>query len=48
MPRPCAINCDEIHTIAISLVDNQIAALGADKMQAVADAVRFALDVECG
>jgi mRNA-degrading endonuclease toxin of MazEF toxin-antitoxin module len=41
------INCDELHTVAISLIDNQIATLGADKMHAVAGAVRFALDVEC-
>ena len=47
MPRPCVVNCDDVHTIALSLVDNQITALSAAKMQAVATAVRFALDVEC-
>ena len=47
MPRPCVVNCDEVHTVALSLIDNRITGLGATKMQAVADALRFALDVEC-
>jgi len=47
MPRPCVVNCDEVHTIALPLIDNRIMALSAEKMEAVASAVRFALDVEC-
>jgi mRNA interferase MazF len=47
LPRPCVVNCDELHTIAITLIDNQIGALSEAKMQAVAEAVRFALDIEC-
>jgi len=47
MPHLCVVNCDEVHTVAISLLDNQVTALSAPKMQEVANAVRFALDVEC-
>jgi mRNA interferase MazF len=47
MPRACAVNCDEVHTVALSLIANRITAVSAAKMQAVADAIRFALDVEC-
>lgn len=47
MGRQCVVNADEIHTLPISMVDNYQAKLSPEKMQAVADAVRFALDVEC-
>ena len=47
MPQPCVVNCDDVHTVEMSLIDNQITALSAPKMQAVAVAVRFALGVEC-
>ena len=47
MPRSCVVNCDEVHTVSLSRFGNRITALGADKMHAVADAVRFALDVRC-
>jgi mRNA interferase MazF len=47
MPRPCVVNCDEVHTVPIDRVDNRITTLSPEKMDAVADAVRFALDMEC-
>lgn len=47
MPRSCVVNCDDVHTVAISLLDNQVTALSPSKMLALADALRFALDVEC-
>ena len=47
MRRACAVNCDEIHTVPLADIDDRITALSAEKMQAVADAVRFALDVRC-
>ena len=47
MPRPCVVNCDEIHTVPVSILDNPVTGLTQAKMQAVAAAVRFALDVEC-
>lgn len=47
MARACVVNCDEVHTVALSLIDNPITALSTEKMEAVASAVRFALDVEC-
>ena len=46
MPRSCVVNCDEVHTVALSVIDNRITALSPQKMGAVADAVRFALDME--
>lgn len=47
MPRSCAVNCDEVHTFRSTLIENHITILSPEKMQAVAHAVRFALDVEC-
>lgn len=47
MPRPCVVNCDSVHTIPLSLIDHRITALSASKLDLVAAAVRFALDVEC-
>ena len=47
MPRRCAVNCDDVQTVAMELLDNRITHLSAAKMESVADAVRFALDVEC-
>lgn len=47
MPRPCVVNCDEVHTVALALIGNRITALSAEKLEAVASAVRYALDVEC-
>lgn len=47
LPWPCVVTCDELHTVALSLIDNQITVLSAEKMHMVAAAIRFALDVEC-
>ena len=47
MPRLCVVNCDEVHTVSMSFIGDRITTLSAAKMQAIANAVRFALDVEC-
>ena len=47
MPRACVVNGDEVHTVAMTVLDNPITSLSPTKMLAVADAVRFALDMEC-
>jgi mRNA-degrading endonuclease toxin of MazEF toxin-antitoxin module len=47
MPRPCVVNGDEVHTIPMIWIDNQITILTAERMKAVVDAVRYALDMEC-
>ena len=45
MPRNCAVNCDHLQTVSKSKVGSLITSLPADKMTAVSDAVRFALDI---
>lgn len=47
MPRASVINCDEVHTVRISRIDTPITRLSSAKMEAVADAIRLALDMEC-
>ena len=47
MPRRCVVNCDEVHTVSTSVLDNRLTTLDDRKMEAVADAIRFALGVEC-
>jgi len=47
MPRPSVVNCDEVHTVPLSAIANRITGLTPDTMNAVANAVRFALDMEC-
>lgn len=46
MSRECVVNCDELHTIALSRLTNRVTILNREKMLAVARAARFALDLE--
>jgi len=45
MPRVCAVYLDTITTIPKSLLEKRITALGAEKLQAVDEAIKFALDL---
>ena len=45
MPSSCVINADDIVTIRKSLLLDPITTLSPDKMNAVAVAVKFALDL---
>ena len=47
MRRRCVVNGDEVHTIPITMLDNYETKLSLAKMDAVADAIRYALDMEC-
>jgi mRNA interferase MazF len=44
--RPSAVNLDEINTVRISTLDRRIAILSPEKMDAVNQAIRFALDLD--
>ena len=46
MPRDCAVNLDEILTVSKLSLESRITTIAAEKMTAVARAVRFALDLE--
>ncbi|MGH7819142.1 MAG: type II toxin-antitoxin system PemK/MazF family toxin [Candidatus Binatia bacterium] len=45
LPAPCVVNLDDIATVPKRLLENRITALAREKMDAVADAIRFALDL---
>lgn len=45
MPRDCAVNCDHIQTVAKGRIGSVIAVLPFAKMDEVAKAIRFALDL---
>lgn len=45
LPRECAINLDTITTIPKSMLTDRMTFLSAEKIQAVDEAVRFALDL---
>ena len=46
MPRVCVVNCDDLHTLSLSLLSDRVTSLSPEKMRAVAAAVRFALDLD--
>lgn len=46
LPRACVANADTITTIAKSVLQERISALGAAKLRALDNAVRFALGLE--
>lgn len=48
MPRLCVANLDSLVTIARSRLERRLVMLGTDKLAAVEDAIRFALDLEAG
>ena len=45
LPRECAINLDTITTIPKSLLVDRIALLSPEKLQAINEAIKFALDL---
>lgn len=45
MRQACAINCDHVQTVAKGRLGAVITTLGAEKLAAVAKAIRFALDL---
>lgn len=47
MARRSVVNGDEVHTVPMTRLDNYATRLSPAKMTAVADAVRFALDMDC-
>jgi mRNA interferase MazF len=46
LPKPCAVNVDNLITIPLSQLDERITALPDAKLRAVADAIRFALSLD--
>jgi mRNA interferase MazF len=46
LPKPCVVNLDTITTIPKRLLENRIALLGAPLVQAIDDAIRFALGLD--
>jgi mRNA interferase MazF len=46
MPQACAVNCDHLQTVAKGKIGGLITALSTAKLQAVSEAVRFALDLK--
>lgn len=45
LPRECAVNLDTIATIPKSLLADRIIFLNPEKLQAINEAIRFALDL---
>jgi mRNA interferase MazF len=45
MPRPCAVNCDYIQTVAKGRLGSRITTLSEDKMRDVAKSIGFALNL---
>jgi mRNA interferase MazF len=45
LPSRCVVNLDDVITISKSFLKERIAALSAERMQQIDDAIRFALDL---
>jgi mRNA interferase MazF len=45
MPKECAVNCDHLQTVAKAQIGSLITTLPAEKLTAVSQAVRFALNI---
>ena len=45
MSRNCAVNCDHLQTVSKSRIGSPITSLSRAKMNAVGQAIRFALDI---
>jgi mRNA interferase MazF len=45
MRHVCAVNCDHLQTVSKGKIGQLITSLSAEKLRAVAQAVRFALDL---
>lgn len=46
MPETCVVNCDGVQTIRKATLISRVTKLGPGKMQAVEEAVKFALDLD--
>jgi mRNA interferase MazF len=46
MPTRCVVNLDDITTLPKALIKQRIAALSAEKIRQIDDAIRFALDLD--
>ena len=46
LPRPCVANLDSPVTVARARLERRIARLAPAKLRAVAEAIRFALDLD--
>ena len=44
-PRDCAVNCDHLQTVSRGRIGSLITSLPTEKMAAVENAIRFALDI---
>lgn len=45
MPRDCAINCDHLQTVSKQKIGSLLTTLPENKIMAVGQAIRFALDI---
>ena len=45
MPRTCVVNLDSLVTVSRSLLERRLVRLSSEKLAAVEDAIRFALDL---
>ena len=45
LPRECAVNCDHLQTVPRARLGAPVGSLSTQKMEQVAQAVRFALDL---
>ena len=45
MPKECAVNCDHLQTVAKAQIGSLITTLPDEKLTAVSQAVRFALNI---
>jgi len=45
MPRPCAVNCDHIQTVAKGRLGSRVTTLSEDKMSDVSKSIGFALNL---
>ena len=45
LPRECAVNCDHLQTVPRARLGAPVSSLSTQKMEQVAQAVRFALDL---
>jgi mRNA interferase MazF len=46
VPRDCVVNLDEIHTLANTRIVDKITTLSEEKMEAVKQAIIYALDLD--
>ena len=44
LPQPCVVSIDNVQPVSIALLTERISRLGSDRMAAVCEALRFAVD----